>query len=94
MVKYINWTSSLLIVFFNIVYYLPVLLRVLNTGGRTQNYMAVLLVCICVSLFSIIGAFSFARQFMRSPSILILNLVGLFLTCIWLLFFVEHWQVV
>lgn len=93
MIKYINWMSSLLIVFFNLVYYIPVLTRVLSTGNTTK-YMAVLLVCICVSIFSIVSIFSFVRQFMRSPSILILNLVGLFLTFIWLLFFVEHWQVV
>ncbi|MGN7785916.1 hypothetical protein ACTJIJ_15415 [Niabella sp. 22666] len=93
MIKYINWMSSLLIVFFNVVYYIPVLTRVLSTGNTTK-YMAVLLVCICVSIFSIVSIFSFVRQFMQSPSILILNLVGLFLTFIWLLFFVEHWQVV
>lgn len=93
MIKYINWTSSLLIVFFNVVYYIPVLNRIL-VGGNTGNYMAVLLVCICVSIFSIVSIFSFTRQFMQSPSILVLNLVGLFLTLIWLLFFVEHWQVV
>lgn len=93
MIKYINWMSSLLIVFFNVVYYIPVLTRVLGAGNTTK-YMAVLLVCICVSIFSIVSIFSFVRQFMQSPSILILNLVGLFLTFIWLLFFVEHWQVV
>ncbi|GEM_PF-6985365 len=93
MIKYINWMSSLLILFFNIVYYIPVLTRVLGTGN-TEKYMAILLVCICVSIFSIISVFSFVKQFMQSPSILILNLVGLFLTFIWLLFFVEHWQVV
>jgi hypothetical protein len=93
MIKYINWMSSLLIVFFNVVYYIPVLTRVLSTGSTTKH-MAVLLVCICVSIFSIVSILSFVRQFMQSPSILILNLVGLFLSFIWLLFFVEHWQVV
>jgi len=93
MIKYINWMSSLLIVFFNLVYYIPVLTRVLGTGNAGK-YMAVLMVCICVSIFSMVSLFSFARQFMHSPSILVLNLVGLFLTFIWLLFFVEHWQVV
>lgn len=93
MIKYINWMSSLLIVFFNIVYYIPVLARVLG-AGNTNKYMAVLLVCICVSIFSIVSIFSFIRQFMRSPSILVFNLIGLFLTFTWLLFFVEHWQVV